>query len=130
MTTTLYAGDTVRAASWASHITAEVFTVEDFYAKNYPGMPEAIEEGIQRAIDNRHALAATILPPTTLYGDSGIAAKKMAEAKAKAARAITLTAGDEVVIAGRHYTVRFPQKQDAREYPNLSDPIHFVPTVR
>lgn len=124
---TLKAGDTARAAAWADHLSVEVFTVEKFYADNYPGQPEKIAEGIQRAIDNHHALASTILPTTGLYNDRTYAARKLAEAKANVARAVTLKAGDEVEIEGRRYTVRFPQKQDAREYPNLSDPIHFVP---
>lgn len=45
-------------------------------------------------------------------------------------RAVTLSAGDEVEIVGRHYTVRFPQKQDVCQYPSLSDPIHFDPAAR
>lgn len=126
-TITLKAGDTARAAAWAPHISVEVFTVEQFYADNYPGQPEKIAEGLQRAIDNHHDLASAILPVSGLYSDRAYAAKKLAEAQAAAERAVVLKAGDQVEIAGRRYTVKFPQKQDAREYPNLSDPIHFVP---
>lgn len=126
----LNAGDTVRAAAWAPHISVDVFTVEDFYARNYPGQPEKVIEGVGRAITNHHDLASTILAPTGLYSDRAYAARKLAEMQAAADRAVTLTAGDEVEIEGRHYTVRFPQKQDAREYPSLSDPIHFDPAAR
>lgn len=126
----LKAGDTVRAAAWARHISVEVFTVEDFYARNHPGQPEKIIEGVGRAITNHHDLASTILLPSGLYSDRAYAAQKMAEMKARADRAVILTAGDEVEIEGRHYTVTFSQKQDAREYPSLSDPIKFVPAAR
>lgn len=126
MTIILKAGDTVRAAAWSGYSYAEVFTVEAFYEENYPGQPEKVIEGVHRAIENHHDLASTILPTSGLYSDRAYAAKKLAEAKANVARAITLKAGDEVEIEGRRYTVRFPQKQDAREYPSLCDPIHFV----
>lgn len=126
----LKAGDTVRAAAWAPHISVEVFTIEDFYARNYPGQPEKIIEGVGRAITNHHDLASTILMPAGIYADRGYAAQKMAEMKVRADRAVTLSAGDEVEIVGRHYTVRFPQKQDVCQYPSLSDPIKFVPAAR
>lgn len=126
----LYAGDAVRAASWAPHVSADVFTVEDFYARNYPGQPEKIAEGIERAVENRHDLASTILPATGLYSDRAFAQAKLAEAKAKAEGAVTLHAGDMVRIEGRLYTVKFPQNQDRKEYPMLCDPIHFVPAAR
>lgn len=126
----LKAGDTVRAAAWAPHISVDVFTVEDFYARNYPGQPEKIIEGVGRAITNHHDLAATILAPSMITSDIAYNSRKMAEMQAAADRAVTLAAGDEVEIVGRHYIVRFPQKQDVCQYPSLSDPIHFVPAAR
>lgn len=115
--------DTVRAEAWAETITVRVGTIEGC-AKEWGKDPD---EMIANAIERHHQLAWTLLPPAGLYGDRAYAAKKMAEREADAARSVTLQAGMEVSIAGRHYTVKFPQNQDKKEYPSLADPIHFVP---
>ena len=114
----LKAGDPVRAASWADTAYATVGTIERFFSGN--------AARINEAIDNGSDLAWAIYAGTVLVGDRAEGARRIARDKAEVARAVTLAAGDEVEIEGRRYTVRFPQKQDAREYPNLSDPIHFV----
>lgn len=119
---TLTYNQPVRLAAWADDAFATVFTVRGYAVAN--GMNPGDYETMART--NGHALAGSIYSSGALVGDRALAASMLAERRALAAAAVTLTAGQIVQIDGRPYEVRVAAGND-RRYPVNSDPIHFKP---
>ena len=112
----------VRLPGWGDTEFATVFTVRGYAAQN--GMnPDEYEE---RARGNGHALAGTIYSSGALVGDRALAARMRDERRARAAGALTLTAGAIVQIYGRRYRVVVNAGNDGPA-PRNSDPIAFKP---
>lgn len=109
---TLSYGQYVTMNTWNPSDAFPVFTVEGFAFKNGTDKERAVE----RAIKNGHDLAGTINIGTVLADSIGYYERE----EAKKNSAVVLVAGEQVLIEGRHYTV----KPMGTRY---SDPIHFIP---
>lgn len=114
---TLRHNQTIRVASFDRYAQRiRVGTVEG-YAKDNGEDPAA---EVQRATDNGHELAWTCQAPAVLTADyPGKDAAVDAE-RAEIAAAQVIEDGDDVIIEGRHYTVRVLGQR-------YSDPVAFMP---
>lgn len=129
--TVLTFGQPIRAARWLGSF-ATTFSVEGSVRRDNAGNrgglpPRDMDAIVKRAVDLGHPLAGSIFIGHAITARGPASDIRYHNERLQYEAAEVLEPGQLVSIEGRLYTTSFPQKGNLRDFPALSDPIHFTP---